>query len=105
MADDVLFSDFRQRLKITWEDEKEDRTLKKIIESGKQYLNEIAGTEIDFNTDMVAYELLYNYVLYSRSDSIAVYRREYSSDFLRLRTKYKARRIIDSDSDGDTVDD
>lgn len=91
---ELLLAEIKRRLRVTWEDENEDNNLITIISSGKQYIEEIAGTPIDFDEDKVARELLYSYVLYGRADSVAEYGRNYNKDLLRLHLKYKAKRVV-----------
>ena len=88
-----LLKTIKQRLRITWEDEVEDNNIKMIIKTGTAYLNSIAGEEVDFESDSVALELLYCYILYARNDSIAAFREAYSPDLLALSLRYKARRL------------
>lgn len=88
-----LLKTMKQRLRITWEDEVEDENIKMMIDAGVAYLSGVAGTEVDFENDKIAVELLYCFILYARNDSVAAFRAAYSPDLLALSLKYKARRL------------
>lgn len=88
-----LLQTMKQRLRITWEDEIEDNNIKMMIDAGTAYLSGVAGTEVDFENDKIAVELLYCFILYARNDSVAAFREAYSPDLLSLCLRYKARRL------------
>lgn len=87
-----LINEFKGRLRITWEDEQETELIKSYILSGDMFLSACAmGVDLDYNTDLYARELLYNYVLYLRSDSFDQFREAYGSELLNLRLTYRRR--------------
>ena len=90
--EEKLLPIMKKMLRITWEDTDEDDNIKIMIRAGVQYLDSVAGQAIDYESDSVALDLLYFYVLYRRSDSLAAYRKEYSRNLLSLSLRYKAGR-------------
>lgn len=93
-----LINEFKGRLRITWSDETETELIKGYIQSGDRYLSDIAmGARIDYNSDLYARELLYNYVLYVRSDSLAEFGKAYNSELLNLRITYR-RSLADEEN-------
>lgn len=98
----ALTNEFKNRLRITWEDDNENQIISNYIISGASYLKGVAmGTDIDYNSDMYAKELLYNYVLYCRSDALATYRDAYSKDLMRLRLDYRHKLLRDGGTNED----
>lgn len=88
----ALFNEFKARLRITWEDEAESALLKNYILSGHSFLcGHAMGAELDYSKDLHAKELLYNYVLYCRSDALSQFRAAYTPDLLNLRMRYEVR--------------
>lgn len=97
----ALTNEFKNRLRVTWEDENENKIISDYILSGDHYLQGFAmGCAIDYNKDLYAKELLYNYVLYCRSDALAQFRDAYSRDLLRLRIDYRHRLLRDDSMSG-----
>lgn len=91
----ALTNEFKNRLRITWEDTNENQIISDLIRNGNAYLSSTAmGQEIDYNSDLYAKELLYNYVLYSRSDALHSFRDAYSSELLRLRISYRHKLAL-----------
>ena len=85
-----LVKEFKQRFRITWADEAEEKLIETYIRSGNSYLKSTAlGCDIDYTSDLYAKDLLYSYVLYARSDAISGYREAYSGELLRLRIQYQ----------------
>ena len=86
---DELFPKLRRRCKITWDDDDECESLKEQIASGMRYISDIAYCyDIDFAADLNAYELLYNYVRYSRADCLELFQKNYKAELLKLQIRY-----------------
>lgn len=90
---DELLPIIKKRLRVTWEDAVEDENITMMVKAGIKYLDGAAGEPIDYKKDDIAFEMLYVFVLYSRSDSIAEFRRAYAPDLLSLSLRYKANRL------------
>lgn len=82
---------FMRRMRIEGDDGSEREIILDYMQSGMDYLSDIAcGTEIDFTADTRAKELLYNYVFYSRSECLAEFEKNYGA---MLRTLRNAARV------------
>lgn len=90
---DELLPIIKKRLRVTWEDTVEDENITMMIKAGIKYLDGAAGEPIDYKKDDIAFELLYVFILYARSDSIAEFRKAYAPDLLSLSLRYKANRL------------
>lgn len=90
---DELLPIIKKRLRVTWKDTVEDENITMMIKAGIRYLDGAAGEPIDYTKDDIAFEMLYVFVLYSRADSIAEFRRAYAPDLLSLSLRYKANRL------------
>jgi len=70
-------------LKITWDDE--DASLQAMIERGKAYLNDLTGTELDFDTDGQPKSLLLDYCRYVHNNASEYFEENFASELLRLQ--------------------
>lgn len=87
---------FMKRMRIEGDDGSEQELINGYIQSGVDYLSDIAcGTEIDFEADKRAFELLYNYVFYSRNECLAEYQKNYGAMLRALRNaaRVKIRKV------------
>lgn len=85
-----LLEDVRNYLDITWLDPEGDKKLSGIIERGKQYLNGLAGAQLDFDVEDTPKALLLDYVRYVRSDALDEFQGNYLHDLLGLRISKEA---------------
>lgn len=72
-------------LKITWEDE--DTTLSRLITRGQEYLNDLVGTELDFQVEGQPKSLLLDYCRYAYNNAIEYFEENFSKEILRLQLK------------------
>lgn len=70
-------------LKITWDDE--DALLQAMIERGKAYLNDLTGTELDFDLPGPAQSLLLDYCRYVHNNASEYFESNFARDLLRLQ--------------------
>lgn len=87
--DDTLFLEVKSFLNFTWEDSAKDRRILGYIESSKQYLEEIAGKEIDFEEDQLAKDLLFNRVLYMDAQALDDFANNYNGMLQELAIKHR----------------
>ena len=87
--DRVLLEEVKSYINFTWEDSAKEARIKSYIESSIQYLNGVAGTEIDFDRDLLARDLLKNRVLYYDSQAIDDFVSNYNGLLEELRLAYK----------------
>ena len=83
---DKLLEETKSYINVTWNEE--DREINKIVLEAKQYLSEKAGTEIDFDKDLVAKGLLKDYVRYVRNKSKEYFEQNFLNEIQNLQFKY-----------------
>lgn len=62
--------------------------LVEIAKRGEYYLNDVAGATLDFDTDLIARQLLLAYARYAYSQRENLFSVEYQSDLLYLHVAY-----------------
>lgn len=66
------------------EDDNED-ILKNILKNGQDYLNKIAGIELDYSNNILAKTLLLDYCRYSYNNASEYFLENFKEDILRLQ--------------------
>ncbi|WP_337970142.1 hypothetical protein [Virgibacillus salexigens] len=82
MDNSALVKELKRYLHITWDDE--DPDLSDHIESGKEYLNDLAGTSIDFEKDRKSRQLLMDYGRYVYNHSLEFFEVNFKRELLKL---------------------
>ena len=77
-------------INFTWEDSAKEARIKSFIASSIQYLNGIAGVEIDYDKDLLARDLLKNRVLYYDAQAVDDFAKNYNGLLEELRIAYLA---------------
>lgn len=77
----------RNYLDITWEDPEGDKKLSGILARGMNYLNEIAGMELDFEPEQKPRELLFDYARYARANALEHFQKNFLHELLSLQIK------------------
>lgn len=67
---------------------KEDEEFIGYIKDGEYDINNICGTEIDYEADLQARSLLKNYVLYADYKRLAEFKQLYGAEYAYLQAKY-----------------
>lgn len=70
-------------LKITWDDE--DTAITDLITRGKKKLEELAGAELDFDTEGLARSLLFDYCRYAYNNASEYFEENFQKEILRLQ--------------------
>ena len=70
-------------LKITWDDE--DTAITDLITRGKKKLEELAGAELDFDTEGLARALLFDYCRYAYNNASEYFEENFQKEILRLQ--------------------
>lgn len=83
-----LLEQVKSFLNFTWDDSARESRINEYINSSKQYLEEVAGKEIDFESDYLARDLLFNRVLYMDSQALDDFAKNYNSLLEELKIKY-----------------
>lgn len=78
-----LLEEVKSYLKITWDDE--DGFITSLIDRGKAKLNELAGAELDFETEGQARSLLFDYVRYAYNNASEYFEENFRAEILRLQ--------------------
>lgn len=94
MPIEKLLKELKSYLNFTWEDEEREKRIEHYALSSIEYLNDIAGVEIDFSTDYLARDLLFNRVLYFDSQKLDDFNKNYNGMMNELRIKYVKYKSI-----------
>lgn len=81
---DGLLEDVLNELDITFKDDRLEKKIAGILKRGKAYLNDKFGSEIEFDKDGQAMELLVSYCRYGRSNAIEQFKYDFSSELTAL---------------------
>lgn len=73
----------KRYLRITWDDE--DDHLIDMIDRSKAYLNELAGAELDYDSDGLARSLLLDRVRYVYNNATEYFEENFHRELLRLQ--------------------
>lgn len=94
-----LLNDVKDYLDITWKDDATDRKLTGIIARGEKYLDNLAGTELDYVSEGKPKELLLDYCRYVRSNALEDFQKNFLSELISLQVSEEVKRIGKEDSD------
>lgn len=83
-----MLEEVKDFLNFTWEDPLREKLIQQYIDSSIQYLNAIAGVEVDYKKDYLARDLLFNRVLYMDSHALNDFNENYSGLLNDLFKKY-----------------
>jgi hypothetical protein len=86
-----LLEDVKNYLDITWDDPEGDEKLSGIIARGMQYLNKVAGAELDYMEEDKPRELLFDYCRYVRSNALDEFQINYQHELLALQIEYEVK--------------
>jgi len=80
-----MLQELKGYLKITWNDE--DIVLNGFILRGKEYLKDLAGADLDFESESSAKSLLLDYCRYAYNNALEYFEENFSREILRLQLK------------------
>ncbi|HHY42566.1 MAG TPA: phage gp6-like head-tail connector protein [Thermoanaerobacterales bacterium] len=92
-----MLDDIKDYLKITWDDE--DDYLTSLISCGQTKLNELAGAELDFETEGLPRSLLFDYVRYAYNNATEYFEENYQHEILRLQLMIGVSLLPEDDAD------
>lgn len=95
----MVLDKVKNYLKITWDDE--DTAITDLITRGKKKLEELAGAELDFETEGQARSLLFDFVRYAYNNASEYFEENYKAEILRLQLMTGVALIKD-DEDAET---
>ena len=96
-----LLEDVKNYLDITWDDPETDIKLEGIIARGMKYLNNIAGTKLDFTIEDKPRELLFDYCRYVRSNALNEFAINYQHELLALQIAQEVKEYAEANPDAD----
>lgn len=88
-----MLESVKKYLRITWKSEDDD--IERMIERGKSQIERLTGTSIDFEEDLVAQDLLFDYCRYSYNNALEYFEDNFKSQILALQI-HEAIRVGDS---------
>lgn len=74
----------------------EENNLRRIIQSGQAYLNELTGVELDFGVEGLARSLLFDYCRYAYNNASEYFEENYRRDLLRLQLAAAVEAEVDA---------
>lgn len=78
-----MLQEVKEYLKITWDDE--DSYIQGIINRGKDYLNNLTGTELDFKVEGQPKALLLDYCRYAYNNALEYFEENFHKEIVRLQ--------------------
>lgn len=83
-----MLEEVKSYLAITWDDDITNSNIQNSINEGKDYLQRIVGSPINFDTDKTARALLKDYCRYVRNYSLEYFETNFRSALIRLQLDY-----------------
>lgn len=87
-----MLQELKDYLKITWDNE--NAYLQNIINRGQEYLKDLIGTELDFDTEGQAKSLLLDYCRYYYNNSLEYFEDNFQKQIVRLQLKEATKGVI-----------
>lgn len=78
-----MLQEVKEYLKITWDDE--DNYIQGIFNRGKDYLNNLTGTELNFEVEGQPKALLLDYCRYTYNNALEYYESNFHKEIVRLQ--------------------
>lgn len=86
---EILLTDIRSYLHITWQDENTDKNLTGMIKRGMKRLQDIAGASLDFEEEDLPRQLLFDYCRYANSQALEMFEKNFQSELTTLNISYQ----------------
>lgn len=87
-----MLKELKERLGITWDDK--DSELIRSIEAGKEYLEGIAGTTLDFESSSFNKLLLFEYCRYNYNNAIEYFEGNFNSQLVQLQIRSLVKKDV-----------
>jgi len=94
-----LLAAVQNYLDITWDDEAGETKLSGIVSRGMDYINKVAGVELDFMVEGKPRELLYDYIRYVRSNALDEFQGNYQHELLSLQIQQEVESYVEENSE------
>ncbi|HQD86957.1 MAG TPA: head-tail connector protein [Bacillota bacterium] len=92
-----MLNEVKGYLKVTWDDEDED--IARLIAQGEAALEELAGAELDFQSESLARSLLFDYVRYAYNNASEYFEENFAKQILRLQIMTSVAQLPEDDPD------
>lgn len=92
-----MLQEIKNYLKITWDDD--DEHLANLIARGQTKLQELAGAELDFDSEGLARSLLFDYVRYAYNNASEYFEENFHHEILRLQLMAGVSLLSEEDTD------
>ncbi len=93
-----LLTEVKERLRIL--DDNEDTMLSNIVEQGKEELNSLTGTELDFEEKGPARSLLLEYCRYIYNQAAEYFEENFHKEILRLQLMVAVKENEETENEG-----
>ena len=97
---EVLTQSLKDKLRITWNNEKTDRELSETVENAEAYLNHMLGAAVDYTTPGIEKMLFLNLCMYMWNDCQDEFEEAYQKDILRCRAIYEVKANEEEEDTG-----
>lgn len=94
----MMLDELKNYLDVTWTDTATDTKISGILSRAENMINKYAGTEIDFETDLSAKQLLFDLCRYIYCNSLEDFKVNFRGDLIALRARYKAETESSDDT-------
>ncbi|WKY46001.1 hypothetical protein Q5O14_07865 [Eubacteriaceae bacterium ES2] len=91
-----LLEDVKNEMDITWNEEGLDKKMTGIIKRGMAYIDNVAGTEMDYTLENDARGLLFDYCRYVRSGALSEFMENYLPELLSLQQAEEVKAYVAS---------
>lgn len=88
----MLLEAVKDYLKITWDDE--DVAIQGIIDRGQAYLENLTGTDLDFDTEGQPRALLLDYCRYAYNNALEYFEENFRPQILRLQLQEGVKAMV-----------
>ncbi len=90
-----MLQEVKEYLKITWDDE--DNYIQGIFNRGKDYLNNLTGTELDFEVEGQPKALLLDYCRYAYNNALEYFEENFHRELRRLIIQEAVKEYADEE--------
>lgn len=92
-----MLNEVKGYLKVTWDDEDED--IARLIAQGEAVLEELAGAELDFQSEGLPRSLLFDYVRYAYNNASEYFEENFAKQILRLQITTGIAQLPEDEAD------
>lgn len=92
-----MLQEVKGYLRITWDDE--DNDIARLIAQGEAVLEELAGAELDFQSEGLPRSLLFDYVRYAYNNASEYFEENFAKQILRLQIATGVALLPEDDPD------